>query len=143
MTNIPPINLALRLRRAGVPMLPRGLSRLARLVYSCAIPATADIHPTVVFAHRGLGVVLGHDTVIGPRTKVLHNVTIGGRAGVRANPVIGSDVLIGAGAIILGPVRIGDGAVVAAGAVVLHDVPPGAMVAGNPAVMKRTATGFN
>lgn len=139
MSNIPPVDWACRLRRAGIPVLPRICSWAARVIYSCVIPATADIDPTVVFAHKGLGVVIGHDTVIGPRTKILHNVTIGGRAGVRANPVIGSDVLVGAGAIILGAVTIGDGSVVAAGSVVLQNVPPGTMVAGNPAVVKRAA----
>ena len=63
---------------------------------------TAEIDSTVVFAHKGLGVVIGHDAVIGSGTKILHNVTIGGRSGVRANPVIGRDVLVGAGAIIMG-----------------------------------------
>ncbi len=45
---------------------------------------------------------------------------------------IGNHVWIGMRAIILKGVTIGDGAVVAAGAVVTKDVPPGAVVAGNP-----------
>ncbi len=45
---------------------------------------------------------------------------------------------IGSGAIVLGGVRIGTGALVGAGAVVAHDVEPGAVVAGVPArVLKR------
>jgi acetyltransferase-like isoleucine patch superfamily enzyme len=47
--------------------------------------------------------------------------------------VIGNDVWIGHGATILGGVQVGDGAVVASGAVVFEDVPPYAIVAGNPA----------
>lgn len=50
---------------------------------------------------------------------------------------IGNDVWIGHGAQIMAGVTIGDGAVVAAGAVVSKDVPPYAVVAGNPAVIKR------
>ena len=50
---------------------------------------------------------------------------------------IGHDVWIGHGAMILAGVTIGDGAVVAAGAVVARDVPPYAVVAGNPAVIKK------
>jgi len=46
---------------------------------------------------------------------------------------IGNDVLIGANAIILAGVKIGDGAVIGAGSVVTKDVPPYAIVAGNPA----------
>jgi phosphonate metabolism protein (transferase hexapeptide repeat family) len=52
----------------------------------------------------------------------------------RAHAVtIGHDVWIGHGAIILAGRRIGTGAVIAAGAVVTKDVPPYAIVAGNPA----------
>jgi len=46
---------------------------------------------------------------------------------------IGDDVWIGAGAIILPGVTIGEGAIIGAGAVVTKDVPPFAVVAGNPA----------
>lgn len=47
--------------------------------------------------------------------------------------VIGNDVWIGYGSTILGGVKIGDGAVVAAGSVVINDVEPFTIVAGNPA----------
>lgn len=50
---------------------------------------------------------------------------------------IGNDVWIGHGAMISAGVSIGDGAVVGAGAVVARDVPPYAVVAGNPAVIKK------
>ena len=50
---------------------------------------------------------------------------------------IGNDVWIGNNVIILNGVSIGDGAVVGAGAVVTKDVPPFAVVAGNPATIKR------
>ncbi|EUB98395.1 Maltose O-acetyltransferase [Rhizobium sp. CF080] len=51
-----------------------------------------------------------------------------------ARPInIGADVWIGGGAIILGGIAIGNRAIVGAGSVVTRDVPPGAMVAGNPA----------
>jgi maltose O-acetyltransferase len=51
--------------------------------------------------------------------------------------VVEDDVWIGARAIILKGVRIGTGAIVAAGAVVTRDVPPRAIVAGNPASVIR------
>ena len=50
---------------------------------------------------------------------------------------IGNDVWIGHGALVKPGVRIGDGAVVGANAVVTHDVPPYAVVAGNPAIVKK------
>lgn len=43
-------------------------------------------------------------------------------------PIIGKRCLIGSGACILPGVKIGDGAIVAAGAIVVHDVPPGGIV---------------
>jgi hypothetical protein len=51
----------------------------------------------------------------------------------RGDIVIGSDAWVTYGTYVLGGVTIGDGAVVATGAVVSKDVPPYAIVAGNPA----------
>ena len=53
--------------------------------------------------------------------------------GGKWNLVIGNDVWIGSRAILLGAIKIGDGAVVGAGSVVTKDVPPYAIVVGNPA----------
>lgn len=53
------------------------------------------------------------------------------------NTTIGNDVWIGLGAMILGGVSLGSGAVVASGSVVFSDVPPYAIVAGNPAKVLR------
>ena len=55
----------------------------------------------------------------------------------RGDVVIGHDVWIGSGAMILSGVTIGSGAVVGARAVVARDVPPYAVVAGNPAKVVR------
>ena len=49
--------------------------------------------------------------------------------------LIGQDVWIGAKATILRGVAVGDGALIGANSVVTHDVPPGAIVAGSPAVV--------
>ncbi len=55
-----------------------------------------------------------------------------------AKPItIGNDVWIGGGAIICPGVNVGNGAIIAAGAVVVKDVPDNVMVAGNPAVIKK------
>lgn len=62
---------------------------------------------------------------------------IQGHPKTRGDVIIGNDVWIGAEAVILSGVRIGDGAVVGARAVVTRDVPPYAIVAGNPAVLIR------
>ena len=56
----------------------------------------------------------------------------------RSSPVtLGHDVWIGHGAVVLPSVSIGNGAAVGAGAIVTKDVPPFAVVAGNPARVVR------
>lgn len=55
---------------------------------------------------------------------------------------LGDDVWVGAGAVLLKGARIGDGAVVGAGTVVDFEVPPFAIVAGNPARVVRLAKRF-
>ena len=59
-------------------------------------------------------------------------------SGTRPMPVIEHDVWIGANVTLAMGVRIGTGAIVASGSVVTRDVPPYAIVAGNPAVVKKS-----
>jgi serine O-acetyltransferase len=66
---------------------------------------------------------------IGCNFYCLQLVTLGnGKDGRR--PVIGNDVKIYTGATIFGGIMIGDGATIGAGAIVMHDVPPGKTVVG-------------
>jgi acetyltransferase-like isoleucine patch superfamily enzyme len=76
---------------------------------------------------------------IGPHV-VLTNAKYPLSPGVKdqlAGPVIRRGAKIGANATILPGVTVGEDALVGAGAVVVHDVPPGAVVVGNPARMIR------
>ncbi len=83
--------------------------------------------------------IIGNDTKVDNLVHIAHNVRIGKRCTIVAgaviggSAVIGNDVFIGINASIKNGVRIGDGATVGMGAVVLHDVPAGATVVGNPA----------
>ena len=100
-----------------------------------------------------MGAILNIGAVVGPGTMIDMGAVLGGGATVgarchvgagavlagviepaSATPVIVEDnVLIGANAVVIEGVHIGEGAVVAAGAVVIEDVPAGAVVAGCPA----------
>ena len=66
---------------------------------------------------------------------MLHSVTLGGtgKADGDRHPKIGDNVLIGAGAKVLGNISVGSCSRIAAGSVVLEDVPPCTTVAGVPA----------
>ncbi|MBD1221301.1 serine O-acetyltransferase [Virgibacillus halodenitrificans] len=129
------------LNRRKVPILPRLLIKLNRILFSCDVPLNPDIDKTVTFGHNGLGVVTHQKVKIGKGTKILPQVTIGGNMGkrkeidgeMRTAPVIGDNVLIGAGAKILGPVKIGDNSLIGAGSVVMIDVPNNGVAAGVPA----------
>ncbi len=71
---------------------------------------------------------------------IYQGVTLGGTGkdvGKR-HPTVGSGVMIGAGAKVLGPFSIGDNAKIAAGSVVLHEIPENCTAVGAPAhVVKR------
>ena len=60
---------------------------------------------------------------------------IKGHPKTKGDVIIGNDVWLGADSVILSGVTIGDGAVVGARSVVTNDIPPYAIVAGNPARM--------
>lgn len=125
--------LAQRLHRANVPFVPTILRRLIRFAYATILPVEVEIGEGTRFGYGGLGVVLHPETRIGARCLIGQHVTIGGRSGYVGAPWIGDEVLVSPGAKILGPIVVGDGAIIGANAVVLHDVPPGAVVGGIPA----------
>ncbi len=99
-----------------------------------------DIHPGAalgsgIMIDHATGSVIGETSVLGNNISILHSVTLGGigcESGDR-HPNIGNDVLISVGAKILGNVSVGEGAKIAAGSVVLADIPPYTTVAGVPA----------
>ena len=99
-----------------------------------------DINPAAVFG-RGIfldhatGLVVGETAKIGNGVSILHDVTLGGtgKAGGDRHPKIADGVMLGAGAKILGNISVGACSRVAAGSVVLVDVPANSTVAGVPA----------
>ena len=99
-----------------------------------------DINPAArigrgIMIDHATGVVVGETAVIGDGVSLLHGVTLGGtgKIGGDRHPKIGSGVMIGAGAKVLGNIAVGACSRVAAGSVVLKEVPPSKTVAGVPA----------
>ena len=122
-----------------------GLRLPARLLSQATRAATGiEIHPAAKLGHRlfidhGMGVVIGETAEVGDDVVLFHGATLGGRSmrhGKR-HPTLGNRVVVGAGAKILGPVRIGDGAQIGANAVVVKDVPAGAVAVGVPAEVRQ------
>ena len=99
-----------------------------------------DIHPAArvgrgIMIDHAHSIVIGETAVVGDNVSMLHSVTLGGtgKEDEDRHPKIGNGVLIGAGAKVLGNIKIGDNSRIAAGSVVLHDVPCCKTVAGVPA----------
>ncbi|MFA5537667.1 MAG: serine O-acetyltransferase [Gemmobacter sp.] len=99
-----------------------------------------DIHPAArigrgIMLDHAHSIVIGETAVVGDNVSMLHSVTLGGtgKADGDRHPKIGNGVLIGAGAKVLGNIRVGDCSRIAAGSVVLSEVPRCKTVAGVPA----------
>ena len=80
-------------------------------------------------------IVIGETAIVGDNVSMLHSVTLGGtgKADGDRHPKIENGVMIGAGAKVLGNITVGHCSRIAAGSVVLQDVPPCSTVAGVPA----------
>lgn len=99
-----------------------------------------DIHPAAkigkgIMIDHAHSIVIGETAVVGDNVSMLHSVTLGGTGKEEEDrhPKIEDGVLIGAGAKVLGNIRVGHCSRIAAGSVVLQDVPPCKTVAGIPA----------
>lgn len=99
-----------------------------------------EIHPGAtigrgLFIDHGMGVVIGETTEIGDNCTLYQGVTLGGtgKESGKRHPTLGNNVMVGSGAKVLGPFRVGDNSKIAAGAVVLSEVPPNSTCVGVPA----------
>ncbi len=104
-----------------------------------------EIHPGAVigkglFIDHGMSVIIGETSVIGDDCTIYQGVTLGGtgKETGKRHPTLGNNVMIGSGAKVLGPFTVGDNSKIAAGAVVLSEVPPNSTCVGVPArIVKR------
>lgn len=132
---------AVRMHRRANFFYKKGWFFIARFISQRAVKKTGiEIHPGATIGKRffidhGTGVVIGETTIIGNDVTIYQGVTLGGtgKETGKRHPTIGNNVLIGAGAKVLGPFKIGDNSRIAAGAVVLEEIPPNSTAVGVPA----------
>ena len=110
---------------------PRALKRLVSLFFHVELP---DKDHLVRLPHPH-GVVVNGGVTLGRNVTLYQGVTLGSKRYGRNTgaPVLRDDVCVFPNAVVVGRVTVGAGAVIGPCSVVIEDVPPGAVVAGNPA----------
>jgi serine O-acetyltransferase len=123
-----------KILRAPLSVIYRWMYRKCRNVYGIELPYTVQLGRRVIIEHQH-GIVIHGASVIGDDCILRQGVTLGNRSLEKPDeaPKLGNRVNVGAGAKILGAVVIGDDATIGANAVVVKDVPPGALAVGIPA----------
>ena len=128
------------LYKANWRVLARVVSQIARWFTGIEIHPGATIGRRLFIDH-GMGVVMGETAEIGDDVTMYQDITLGGtspsvnsaaQVNKKRHPTLSDRVIVGAGAQILGGITIGVGAKVGANAVVVNDVPAGALVVGIP-----------
>lgn len=105
--------------------------KLVIICWGIHIDQRAQIGGGLYIGHFG-GVLIGPITM-GSDCNLAHHVTIGRRAdGKSGVPVLGNRVWVGAGSVLFGGIHIGDGVTVGPNTVVARNLPPRALVIGNP-----------
>lgn len=122
----------------NIKFLARMISQLTRFFTGIEIHPGAQIGKGLLIDH-GMGVVIGETAIIGNDCTIYQGVTLGGtgKETGKRHPTLGNNVMIGSGAKVLGPFTVGDNSKIAAGAVVLNEVPPGSTCVGVPARIVR------
>ena len=132
---------ALLMYRAAHKLHGKGHTYFARMISQGAKFLTGiEIHPGAtigkgLFIDHGSGVVIGETTIIGDNCTIYQGVTLGGtgKETGKRHPTLGNNVMVGSGAKLLGSFTVGDNSKIAAGAVVLSDVPENCTAVGVPA----------
>ena len=140
-----PSLVAIRTYRIAHKLYMSGHFTAARVLSQWARSKTGiEIHPGAkigkgLFIDHGMGVVIGETAVVGDNCLLYQGVTLGGTGKDKGkrHPTLGNNVLVGNGARILGPFKVGDNARIAAGSVVLSEVPPDSTAVGVPAQIVR------
>lgn len=112
---------------------------LSRNIYHVALPSGQQSLATLRMPHPH-AITISSRSTIGNHVIIYQCVTLAGKRAPsgkttrgRGAPKIGNNVIIFPNSVVVGGVHVDDNVIIAAGSVVIHDVPKGAIVAGNPA----------
>ena len=123
---------------AGIPVIPRVLSHIARFLTGIEIHPAAGIGAGTVIDH-GMGVVIGETAEVGENCLLYQGVTLGGTGKEKGkrHPTLKNNVVVGSGAKILGAITIGNNVIIGANSVILKSVPDNAICVGVPGRITR------
>ena len=141
------VRAAYALSQSGWPRVGNLFRALNMVVFGLEVPSQLEIGPGLILPHAQ-GTVLGAAR-IGRNATIFHQVTLGASVAdygynLALRPVVENDVTISVGAKVLGAVTLGSNCSVGANAVVLQNVPIGALAVGVPArIIFRDADSIN
>lgn len=117
-----------------IKLIPEYYKKKMLKKYACEISPYATIGEGLRI-HHSVGIVVGHEVIIGRNCEIFQNVTIGSNRKERDGrmmPIIGDNVSIGSGAVVVGAIKIGNNVMIGANSYVDKDVPDNALVVGVP-----------
>jgi len=128
--------VAHRLDKKGWPRLAKLIWRFNVFQSGCYMHLYANVGHSLLLPHP-VAVLFGEGAIIGDRVTLYQNVSLGRGMSDGRYPTIEDDAVICPNTVIIGGVIVGKHALVGAGSIVTKDVPPYAIVAGNPARVLR------
>lgn len=124
-----------RLYAKKVPFVPRLITWITFHLCHCDLAAKTVIGRGTSLGHKGLGIVINQNSVIGENCIIAQNVTLAGGKG--GSPVMGDYIYVGCNSVIYGGVNIGDNVTIGACSFVNKDIPSNAVAVGVPAKVIR------
>ncbi|MFZ4682217.1 MAG: DapH/DapD/GlmU-related protein [Terrimicrobiaceae bacterium] len=131
--------LSRSLYRNNRPRLSRAVKTVNWFLHKCLLPSEAVVGRDILLEHYALGIVLHPQVTIGDNCRIFHHVTLAAESPIGSphRIILGDNVTIGAHSVVVARqnsnLTIGNNSLLGAGSVLLTDIPPFEVWAGNPA----------